>query len=74
MSGKKETLVSLNDLVPDNKTGPLNKKEIKLVHKWIEADWEAADVDDDVLRLIKRLLETIEDLKEDLFREQNAHS
>jgi len=48
--------VRLEDLV--KREGKLSKRQLSLVRSWLEADWEAADVDKNVLKLIRRLVAT----------------
>lgn len=48
--------VRLEDLV--KREGKLSKRQLSLVRSWLEADWEAADVDRNVLKLIRRLVAT----------------
>lgn len=56
-----DTEISLVDLIKTNK--PMASNELKLVRRWIDADWESNDIDRDAITLIKRLLTTCEDLE-----------
>jgi len=38
--------------------GPLREEELALVRRWIDADWESKDIDNDAIALIERLLAT----------------
>jgi len=39
--------------------GPMSPRQLKMVRKWLDEDWEARDIDQDAVALIKRLLVTI---------------
>ena len=39
--------------------GPLSATKLKQIQRWLDADWESHDVDRDAVKLIRRLLETI---------------
>lgn len=43
--------------------GPLSPAKLKQIRKWIDDDWESNDIDRDVVKLIGRLLDTIEELQ-----------
>ena len=38
--------------------GPLSPRQVSLIKKWLEEDWEAADVDREIVALIARLVAT----------------
>ncbi len=46
--------VRVEDLV--KKDGPLTERQIELVQKWIDEDWESHDHDRNVVRLVQRLV------------------
>ena len=50
--------VSLADLV--RREGPLSARQVALLKRWLEEDWEAADVDREVLKIIRRLVATVD--------------
>lgn len=49
--------VRLADLVRGS--GPLSKRQLAQVRKWLDEDWESHDVDREAVRLIERLLQTV---------------
>ncbi len=51
--------VRLSDLVRGKDR--LSKRQVALLKRWLEEDWEAADVDREILKLIRRLVATLED-------------
>lgn len=50
--------VRVADLV--RRKGPLSPRQVGLLKKWLEEDWEAADVDRELLALIARLVATVD--------------
>jgi hypothetical protein len=54
----KEILMALKDFV--KRKGLLSRKQIKLVHKWLDEDWEARDQDKLMVELVARLVATCE--------------
>jgi hypothetical protein len=48
--------VSLEDLI--KRDGRMSRRQLAMVRSWLEADWEAADVDRRLLKLIQRLVAT----------------
>jgi hypothetical protein len=52
------TIFALEDFV--KRAGPLSKHQLKLVRAWVEADWESHDMDQNMVKLVVRLLDTCE--------------
>lgn len=52
-------MIYLEDLVKSKKA--LSIKQVRDVQKWLDADWEANDINGDAVRLIQRLVKTILD-------------
>jgi len=50
--------VRIADLV--RKKGPLSPRQVGLLKKWLEEDWEAADVDREIVAIIARLVATVD--------------
>lgn len=50
--------VRLADLV--RRDGPLSERQVAQVRKWLEEDWESHDVDREAVKLIGRLLATVD--------------
>jgi hypothetical protein len=50
--------VRIADLV--KRKGPLSPRQVSLLKKWLEEDWEAADVDREIVALISRLVATVD--------------
>lgn len=48
--------VALKDLVKTK--GPLSLRQLKLIQRWLDEDWEANDQDANMVKLVRRLLET----------------
>ncbi|HEY5268550.1 MAG TPA: hypothetical protein VII94_05480 [Candidatus Saccharimonadales bacterium] len=48
-------MIKLSNLVKRPKS-PLSKRQLLLVNKWVDEDWESHDVDREILKLIQRLL------------------
>lgn len=46
------------------KKGPLTKKQIKEIQRWIDADWESHDQPRDMVKLVQRLVDTCNKLVE----------
>lgn len=44
---------------------PLTALQLKAVERWLAADWESADVDRDMVRLITRLIATVRALEKE---------
>ena len=57
-------MISLSDLVkrPD---APLSQRQLLQLEKWLQEDWESHDMDRDMIKLIKRLMLTIDKTAED---------
>lgn len=51
--------LSLDDLVKSKR--PFTDRQLYLVEKWLDADWESHDVDENLIKLIRRLLATVEE-------------
>ena len=51
-------MIRLEDLV--KRDGALSPRQVAQVRRWLAADWETADLDRDVVKLIKRMLATID--------------
>lgn len=58
MSAPKEA-VALRTLAAGK--GPLPARQLAQARYWVDADWESHDIDRDAVRLIDRLLRTIEE-------------
>lgn len=43
-----------------NRRGPVSASERAEIREWLDADWESHDVDGDAVKLIRRLLDTLE--------------
>lgn len=41
--------------------GPLTERQLKQARYWVDADWESHDIDRDAVKLIRRLLDTIDE-------------
>lgn len=50
--------VRLADLV--RREGPLSERQVEQVRKWLEEDWESHDVDGEAVKIIARLLATVD--------------
>ena len=50
---------TLADLVKSDRS--LTTRQLDLVKEWIDDDWESHDHDRDIIKLLKRLLLTIEE-------------
>ena len=57
-------MISLSDLVkrPD---APLSQRQLLQLETWLQEDWESHDMDRDMIKLIKRLMLTIDKTAED---------
>lgn len=55
---------SLETLAKGPRDKPLSKKQIQKIKNWVAADWESHDVDQDIIKLIRRLLATVDALME----------
>ena len=51
-------MIYLEDLVKSDRHLSLN--QIALVRGWLDADWETKDLDENVVKLIRRLVATID--------------
>lgn len=51
-------MIKLENLV--KRKGPLSKKQLGLVRKWLDEDWEACDQDRQMVDLVSRLVATCE--------------
>lgn len=51
-------MVRVEDLV--RRKGPLTERQVKLVKKWIEEDWESHDAPRELVDLMARLVATVE--------------
>lgn len=44
-----------------SRSGPVTDHELKQIREWIDADWESHDVERDAVRLIGRLVATLDE-------------
>lgn len=43
--------------------GPLSSRKLRQLRQWIRSDWEAADIDRDAVKVIERLLTTLDGMR-----------
>lgn len=62
--------VSLSTLAKGK--GPYTEKQIKQVDSWLKEDWEAADHDRELLKVVRRLHDTVTFLRTRIKEEHEA--
>jgi hypothetical protein len=44
-----------------SRSGPVTDQQLKQIQEWLDADWESHDVERDAVRLIGRLVATLDE-------------